>query len=179
MAKTRSVEEPREVIIVPGVAGPAWFETKAQPERGHRVVVRVEFDDAERRYVASELRVARLRDIDTRPVTTESLRHIAVQQIIANHPFDEELRDLPNPGGSEPWGRRFPRRLGREGPTPRSLAWTAHAYRLGYATTGTPKIEVERAIGLSRATAGRWILAARREGLLPAPAGKAGERGRE
>jgi hypothetical protein len=77
-----------------------------------------------------------------------------------------EVDELPNPDGKEPWGLIPPDDVTVYGPTDRALQWTAHFYRLGYAVAHNPTKLVEQALGLPRSTAGRWIAAARSAGHL-------------
>ena len=76
------------------------------------------------------------------------------------------LRVQPNPDGVEPWGLNPPNGLREEGPTDRVLQWVAHLYRWAMAIAPNPALEVERALGLSHSTAGRWVRMARQKGYL-------------
>jgi hypothetical protein len=180
-----------EIEVIPGVVGPREFRAfpVTEPYTGHELAVLVRFDERLRRYTCDELCLAR--GEGGPPITTESLRQVPIGVLIdssirisllvdfrdapGDMP-DTALRDLPNPDGREPWGRVPPQGLAKEGPTDRSLQWVAHLYRLSVALGEQPTATVQELMGLSRATAGRWVGTARERGYLGAAAlGKAGE----
>jgi hypothetical protein len=56
----------------------------------------------------------------------------------------------------------------------RALEWVAVVYKLAHATKANPTKAVTEALGLPRSTAARWVMTARRKGLLgPTTEGKA------
>lgn len=72
----------------------------------------------------------------------------------------------------------FPDIDASEGPTDANLEWTAVIYRFAYATRYDPTIAVMEALDLPRSTAARWVMTARKKGLLgPTVEGRAGEMG--
>lgn len=164
---------------MPGVAGPGLVrdESFTLTPGGQRVALSVRFDPGLHRYVCDQLTISR--DVTARPaqpVTTEALRRVKVTDFVLLALLrDGRIRDLPNPGGREPWGRTPPDGLADEGPTDRVLRWVAHLYRLALAVEAKPTKAVQESFGLSRATTGRWIAAARDRGYLGATEpGKAG-----
>jgi hypothetical protein len=185
-----------EVEVIPGVVGLREFETRPfiEPTTGHEVVARVRFDSTTRQYECEEVRILRG---DRTEITSESLRSVPLDAMVWGSirialltGWPEELakqfpdlgpatwlRDLPNPDGREPWGRKMPEGLAKEGPTDRVLQWVAQYYRLSVALHEQPTSAIQEVMGVSRATAGRWVSAARAKGYLGAAIhGKAGER---
>lgn len=177
-----------EVEILPGVVGPRRCEiTDWVSQSGHSVRAVLRLDEESRRYVFDELTLSREGQPDSGPITTESLRSVAVsnlltvmlyaQLLVEDSPRSTHLRDLPNPEGREPWGRTPPDGLAAEGPTDRALQWVAQMYRLGALLEGSPTKTVQESLKLSRSTAIRWVMAARDKGYLgEAEVGKAGEK---
>lgn len=124
------------------------------------------------------------------PVTTEMLRYLTVsayvevalrsgkdrrgQPLLADamagvSPYWDDmeiLKETPNRDGRSPWGFRPPPDTGASGPTERALEWTAHLYRLAYATGRKPAQAVADGLKVTRATAGRWVMLARERGYL-------------
>ena len=185
VAGVAEAEEIEEIEVLPGVAGPKRFATAERlvTHKGHEVSAVIAFDQDLRRYVCEEVRVFRSAAVDppAEPVTTDALRWVPVAMmmkaaLLVNYggPHTYQLRDLPNPDGREPWGRRLPADLPRR-PTDRVLAWVAQIYRLGHLLGEAPTKAVQEDFGLSRTTAIRWIMAARDKGYLgAAETGKAG-----
>lgn len=186
--------ESGSVEIVPGVIGPKVVENELVmpiPETGaFRLWFSASFDELARRYACDEIRLRR--DPHGGPITTEALRGIALGDIVhgflrvlllvdsSSDPVSKPvqyMRDLPNPGGREPWGRQVPEGLAGEGNSDRVLAWVAHFYRIGAALGDSPTKTVQEVFGFSRTTAIRRVMAARDRGYLgEAEIGKAGER---
>jgi hypothetical protein len=155
-----------EVTIVPGVVGLAAFLSERWVEQTVEAVLDVRYDRNHRRYVLHELRLVR-HDPTSAGVTAEALRYVKVDQYLALSILaGAQVRTLPNPDGREPWGTQLPDRLGLEGPTDRVLRWVAHVYRYAVAVHVGPTQTVEGWFGVSRATAGRWVGLARKQGFL-------------
>jgi hypothetical protein len=177
-----------EVEIVPGVVGPEIVDP-GDKSRHVMPLERLEleyvfrFDRESRRYGCYQLRVFADHGV---PITAASLRDVKIAEIMfltlrVSGPLSADgtarglIRELPNPDGQEPWGLQVPPNVAKEGPTDRALRWVAHIYRYSLAIGYKPTKAVQEAIGLSRPTAGRWIAATRKRGLLgPAEVGKAG-----
>lgn len=121
------------------------------------------------RYRCTELRVTRR---DGGPeVSGEGIRAIPLAGIIR----DGVLSAAAVSARLQGWGTP-PEGIAEHGPTPDALRWVARIYRLAHAAGDTPRKRVEETFGVSPATAGRWVAAAREAGHLgaaPAP-GKAG-----
>jgi hypothetical protein len=124
------------------------------------------------RFVCDSLVIERGKD--TPPITTEHIRTIPVQSIIAQVAFRYIYRVKNNPSADgevlTPI-RRFPdfKRLTKAGPTRESLEYVALWYRLMYACNLDPAQAVEDAFGLARSTAQRWVSKARNLGLIAIP----------
>jgi Phage integrase, N-terminal SAM-like domain len=155
-----------KVQIVPGVEGPRWFADDTLrtsfADDGVGVRIRIDYDDNLRRYVCTSFEVFRTPDAGESKgfVTSEVLRSIAVGHLVVlalTAASGTVLRVQPNPDGVEPWGLNPPNGLREEGPTDRVLQWVAHLYRWAMAIAPNPALEVERALGLSHSTAGRWV----------------------
>jgi hypothetical protein len=186
-----------EVEIVPGVVGPRVVSNELflPAMGGHGVFTlrfSASFDEADRRYACDEIHLSR--EPGARPITTEVLRQFALGEVVqgflrtlllidrSDDPSvatedRQDLQDLPNPDGREPWGSRVPEGVAAEGGTDRALAWVAHFYRLGIAVGDQPTKWVQDNFGFTRTTAIRRVMAARDRGFLgEAEVGKAGER---
>lgn len=128
---------------------------------GYQVSADVELERG--RYRCRELLVSQGESGE--PVTGEALRAIPLAQLIRaglNHV--ERLAALMGRAERPPVTTRG-------GPTPEVLAWLAHQYRRAYAVGDPPKQAVAQGLGVSIATAGRWISRAREAGLLDAVEG--------
>ena len=137
---------------------------------GIAIPVRVAFDGSTRagdvtieaelrsgKYVAS--RVIVVTD-SSAGVTGAALRDLAISDLIRQHAADGTIADRISTLASEilpPKGRTLTRDV---------LRLTTVAYRYGYAVSKKPTAEAHRLLGVSRATASRWVAAARAEGLL-------------
>lgn len=174
-----------ETEVIPGVVGPVEFRQDiTEPTSGHVVTVLVRFDEELRRYACDEVKISR--DGRPAPISTETLRRLPLADMIRGvirvallvNGQPTALRDQPPAGGVEPWGRVMPEGLAKEGPTDRVLRWVAHFYRLSVALDEPqPTATVQELMGVSRATAGRWVTAARDRGFLGAALrGRPGER---
>jgi hypothetical protein len=168
-----------KVCLVPGVEGPRWIttddiRTASRIGGGVGVEMRIEYDDDQRRYVCTEFVARRTSDASEGRgfVTSETLRELAIAELIATHLYMlrhlglEGIRELPNPDGAEPWGWEPPKDLIKEGPTDRALQWVAHLYHFGMAISMKPAKVVEDTLGLSHGTAARWVRLARQKGFL-------------
>lgn len=177
-----------EIEVIPGVVGPRTFECDNWTVgSGHAVRFRVRWDEARRVYGCTDIWVGDDGSVAPPPgdVTSEVLREIPVAVMtrtvlllkVSDGGPPQYLRDLPNPGSREPWGRQLPEGLKAEGPTDRVLRWVAHWYRLAIALgDNAPTKAVQEALGLSRTTSIRWVMSAREKGFLgPAEPGKRGE----
>ena len=171
MGRTVSDEK---VQLVPGIEGPRWIDTfplGTQSRAGGVVTVmmRIRYDEGERRYVCAEL-TARHTSEDEGFVTSETLRNLPVADLVAINVFRlrqvGEMAELPNPGDVEPWGFTPPPDLAKEGPTDRTLRWVAHLYRYGLAISPRPAKYVEDTLKLPHGTTARWIRMARQKGYL-------------
>jgi hypothetical protein len=155
------------VQIVPGVVGPAQIirdDVVPTPDGSIELRLDIRFDPQRGRYVCQEFRAVP----GTGLVTTDALRRVTIADWIRTALLlpGNELQELPNPDGKEPWGLKEPDDVTVYGPTDRALQWTAHFYRLGLAVEHNPTKLVEQALGLPRSTVGRWIAAARSAGHL-------------
>jgi hypothetical protein len=181
-----------QVEIVPGIVGPerVTYDSWSVPtvEGGIDVELDVIFDPVLRRYVCVELVAKRHQPTPNADgtystegrylghITTDHLTHIRIADVIqimllvmndpGAAPEDRAIRQLPNPDNIEPWGFKAPEGLSEEGPTDRTLRWTAHLYRYGLAIEYNPTKSVEESLGVPRSTAGRWIAKARERGYL-------------
>lgn len=126
------------------------------------------------RYVVDELVISRRKGAP--PITTEALRAVPVAQIVRDGLHDNfrsmmegvGLRPAQNPPGTLAEAVRTG--------TDEGLQLVAAIYRLAYAFGYSPTAGLAEAFRTSRATAGRWIAAARERGFLgPAVGTKAGE----
>jgi hypothetical protein len=184
-----------DVEIAPGVVGPRTVSNELlmpQPGDGtFALQFRASFNDSTRRYECDEIRLRR--ESGSSPITTDVLRQFAIGDIVQGFlrvlllldtssdavqtgPV-QYIRDLPNPGNREPWGRQTPTDLDGEGGSDRALSWVAHWYRIGAAIGDSPTKTVQEQLGLTRTTAIRRVMAARDRGFLGmAEVGKAGER---
>ena len=156
-----------QVQIVAGVTGPQQIirdDVVPTPDGSITTRSDIRFDPQRGRYVCQEFRAVP----GTGLVTTDALRRVTIADWIRTALLvpDNELHELPNPDGKEPWGLTPPDDVTVYGPTDRALQWTAHFYRLGLAVEHNPTKLVEQALGLPRSTVGRWIAAARSAGHL-------------
>lgn len=127
------------------------------------------------RYVVDTLSLWRMKGAP--PVDTEALRTVPVANMFRDSmqaTFEAFLTAF------DPWrvGQGLPpiAEALREGQTDENLALVAGIYRLAYAYGYSPTKAVAEKFGVSRATAGRWIAAARKHQFLgPATGTKAGE----
>jgi hypothetical protein len=139
---------------------------------GVGVRIRIDYDDASRRYVCTSFEVFRTPDASEGKgfVTSEVLRNLTVghlvQMALLNLPDLQVTRELSNENGVEPWGWAPPEGLREEGPTDRVLRWVAHLYLYAMAISTSPAKAVEDRLELSHSTAGRWIRLARQKGYL-------------
>lgn len=121
------------------------------------------------RLVAKEVRVYYE---DGRPVTTEDLRAVrvanltsyAARKVMRRHDWNPET-------GTAKLGRAGVYEddveyVQEHGLDDRTLQIVAHTYRLAMITSKPPTKTVEEWLGVSRATAGRWVAAAREKGYL-------------
>ena len=176
-----------EVEIVPGVMGRESItgQSRLSPGKGEgaQLLFDIRFDPELRRYVCDKFTAVRDATRPSSPITTELLRRVKVAYLIKEivHGEDEMggpyVRVLDNPGDRDPWGILAPDDVRAEGPSDRALRWTAHLYRYAYALSFTsPTAAVETGLGVSLATAPRWVGLARRAGYLE-PAERPGKAG--
>ena len=129
---------------------PADGTIRAEDWQGYDVEVGVELVDG--RYRCRALHV--WQRTDGVEVTGEAIRTLSLKRIMrAGTAKVEAFHGLPVKG---------------ETPTEdeKRLAWVARTYRRAYAVGDPPKQAVAEGLGVSSATAGRWISRARRAGLL-------------
>lgn len=126
----------------------------------------------DRRFVCTDLRIKKRSDGPA--ITGELLREVRVHEILRdlvqltvmriNHDRCEgekvfvDLADHMRP----------PEGTGKRGADDETLRWVAQAYEVAYALNEPPTKSVQTALGVSRATAGRWVAEARRRGMLHA-----------
>lgn len=107
------------------------------------------------RYEVAELTVSR------RPggpeVTGEALRQVPVKGVLRTVTTRHVLDGQP-PGPVPP--------VPASGPTTETLTWVARIYTLAVLLGDAPTQRVAEAMGVPRATAGRWVTRARDRGLL-------------
>lgn len=125
-----------------------------------------------------QLVVSRLAEVQPtgvgKPLTGEALRKIALHQFI-RHAVLESVRSGLTPGGGRDQQDRLAygvitkeqaEKCKAAGPVPETLEWVATLYRIMLATGDTPTKNIRDVFGVSQSTAGAWVAAARRAGLL-------------
>lgn len=153
------------VRAAPGLAMPA-VTTVEQTVNGYEVEVEVVVEAG--RLVAQEVRVRRTPNGP--PVTSEAIRAVPVAALTksaAAHVV--EMEEQQDGVVLSPRGHLYPKyaaRLRENGPTSETLEWVTYLYRVGLLMGEPPTKLVGTAIGIPRSTAGRWVAAARKQGLL-------------
>jgi hypothetical protein len=121
------------------------------------------------RYVCSGLR---MRQHDDRgPVTGDAIRSVPIKMLVRQgvyaylleeqEPAEEGVRLIAWRDKVKP-----PEDLAKQGATEETLRWVAQTYELAVALNDPPTKTVQDMLGVSRATAGRWVAEARKRGLL-------------
>jgi hypothetical protein len=147
-------------VLVPGGLPPAGT-IHAEDWHGYDVDVDVELVSG--RYRCRAVRVRQRGDGGE--VTGEAIRTLSLSRVIgAGVKWVMKLEDMMWPSAPAP------------SEDDRKLKWVVETYRLAYAIGEAPKQAIAQGLGVSPATAGRWISRAREAGLLgPAEGpGKAG-----
>jgi hypothetical protein len=140
-------------------------------------VVVVTYPERARVEMVVELRAGRyevkglsvLRDARAAEITAEFLRSLTPRDDVR-----AALLDLLKPMTWSQSGAvvtaqipgRPPKGIASQGPTEEVLKWVAQEYALAYALTIPPTKAVQESLGVSRATAGRWVAEARHRGLI-------------
>jgi hypothetical protein len=168
----------RFVTVLPGLVMPKKVTVPAAVN-GYDVEVDVVPEGG--RLVAAEVRIRQ--QPGGPPVTGEVLRAVPIAtltKLAAAHVLEVE-EDVQSGGVVTGYNSRsltpdVVANIRAAGPTDESLRWVAHLYRVALLMRERPTKAVETALGLPRATAGRWVALARDRGQLePAEgAGKAG-----
>jgi hypothetical protein len=130
----------------------------------------VVFDAERQQYVCDQIRVSRQQG--GAPVTGEALRTMRVKQLVddALTLAQIEVTDSDAKGVSQLGyvpGALPPVEQSKQGPTEQTLRWVAQAYLLATVVGAPPTKRVQDQLGVSRATAARWVAEARTLGLLP------------
>lgn len=134
---------------------------------GYDLQMEIVFDG--QRYVCQELRVRQSKVGP--PVTGEALRSVRVQDELreairlvvldsAHATEDGSIEITRRPEAVPPEG------IAKRGPTDEVLRWVAQIHELAVAFNDPPTKSVQNQLGVSRATAGRWVAAARGRGLI-------------
>jgi hypothetical protein len=168
-----------EIQLSAGLALPARLAFEVDDFEGYNLRFGIALDDG--RYVCRALEVQQ-RDGGP-PVTAESIRTVPVKEIVragvrnallGRQLFDtvfDAVREQREPAQTY----QVPAGLKVKGPpTDDLLRWVAQTYELAYALNDPPTKSVQDALGVSRATAGRWVAEARRRGLLDIDGGSDG-----
>lgn len=129
--------------VLPGIAFPATVLVVAEEEPGHPCDVTVRVEAEAGRMVPAEVTVRRRPGGP--PVTGEMLRSVQVAALVKHAAVATYVSERPA-------GDR--------------LQQVAHMYRLAAFIGQAPTVTVADQLGMSRATAGRLISAARKAGLL-------------
>lgn len=156
-----------------GITFPRRFRARGRTDGDLEIELVVGFDDDRGRMVVERLEVRR----GERPVDAEALRTIPITEIVRVGTFRSFGADLSDPsaGHAVALAAGFdPASVASEGPTPRVLGLVAAIYRVAYVAGDKPTHAVAEWMKVPRSTAGRWVLMARRKGLLaPTTRGKA------
>lgn len=153
------------------LATPKAFRVALSPDSDpveHDVKLSVAYEDD--RFVLRSVSVAQA--ADGPPVDADTVRSLPLSRIIA-HAVEGRLFGVKsakaaasgeNPHTLTPLSWPTPER--GAGPTEDNIRLVSIVYRVAYACGVPPTKYVEEAMGLARATAGRWIRLARERGLL-------------
>ena len=164
------VEIPPDALAVEfpaGLVAPSRLLLSVEDPKGYDLLLDIVFEGD--RYVCRELRI-RQREGGP-PVIGEALRDVTVRCFIRLGIRHALLKEGQAPDGSPIFQsvamRHPPKGIAKQGPTDEVLRWVAQIYRLAVALTEAPTKSVQDELGVSRATAGRWVAEARNRGLLP------------
>lgn len=155
----------------------ATFEDEPLP---YRVVLTIALDG--RRLVCE--RAVCERGEDSEPITSEGLRKLpvaalitsAAQQVLWSGWYSQDTGDGSEQDVTMIPAPPVPDDIAEHGPTTQALMHVARQYRLAHAAGMAPTNAVADRLGLSRSTAGRWVMLAREQGYLGATtSGRAGE----
>lgn len=164
----------RHVVAGPGLVMPRETTIRSQVN-GYDVKVTVVPEHGQ--LVAQEVHVRRLPDGP--PVTGEAIRSIPIGRLVRqawSAVQSSEERDGVTKVSPMMLTDEAAAQLRANGPTAATLKWVSHLYRVALLIGEPPTKAVETGLGVPRSTAGRWIAAAREQGLLGASegAGRAG-----
>lgn len=129
------------------------------------VDMEIEYDDDEDRFVVTSLKCSKKEGGEG--VTTEGLRSIPVSKLVqraVDHP--EFLGELERHEGFVVLTPFTPHDITGRGPSDEALRYLAAAYKFSYAIWEPPTQGVMKRLNLPRATAGKWVMLARRRGFL-------------
>lgn len=167
------------VVTPEGLSFPRRLTARGTVD-GLAVTVTISFDEAVGRMAVERLEVGR----GKRPVTADALRKVPLAEIVRAATLRSLGVDLEAEGLR---GRDFtaaamatvklgldPAQLAAEGPSERALAAAAAIYRAAYVAGDDPIKVVSGMLKRPRSTVARWIVEARRRGLLaPTTRGRA------
>ncbi len=150
-----------------GLVTPSRLLLTVEDPEGYDLELEIAFEGD--RYVCRELRM-RQREGGP-PVTGEALRDVTVRNYVRTGIRLAVMKEEQAPDGTSvlrsALGRKPPKGLAKQGPTDEVLRWVAQIYGLAVALNEPPTKSVQDELGVSRATAGRWVAEARNRGLLP------------
>jgi hypothetical protein len=151
-----------------GLHLPATVVVSSEDHEGYGIEARVTYDGT--RYVCADFRMWQREGGP--PVTTEAIRAVPVKHLIRRAIESQTYELVQWSRGQEPKYELMPelappdvRRSGAD----EMARWVATAYQLAIALNEPPTKSIQDRLGVSRATAGRWVAEARRQGLLPPP----------
>lgn len=164
------VPDGREPLRFPaGLVLPAkltWSRKDGPAGEGYDLEMDIAFDGT--RYVCRALRLEQ-RDGGA-PVTTEALREVPVKRMIKTA-LEWAVLEWTGPPGGVQIARSRPGKppadLARGGMTDEALRWVVQIHEVATVLGDPPTKSVQDELGISRATAGRWVAEARRRGMLP------------
>ena len=172
-ADSNPTKSKRTVTIAPGFK--LWREvvTSLTDYHGMDVKVTVSWSDELGQLVVSRFDVRQM--VGGEPITGESLRKFALQQVIRRS-VTESVKSGLTPGGEVEIGQEraafglIPadrvKQCQASGPVPETLEWVATLYRAAFAVGDAPTKTVREVFGISQSTAGAWVGAARKQGYL-------------
>jgi hypothetical protein len=166
-----------EIEFPAGLALPPVVMAMVPDLDGHGVEAKIIYDGE--RYVCAELRMWQLDGGP--PVTGEAIRAVPVKHLV-RRAIRMQLYE-PTEWDDRGWESRFelmpaakpPPDAKRHG-TDEMARWVAQVYQLAVALNEPPTKTVQDELGVSRATAGRWVAEARERGLLPPVPAREGDR---
>jgi hypothetical protein len=133
------------------------------------VTLEIEFDDSVGRFVCVSMTCARA--AGGPPIGTEEMRRVNVSGLIrtalidATTSFLTPVNPKQNPEWNEAWHalNTDPHAIREGGPTDLTLRATAIIYSRAFAAGEPPVETVARELGITRATAARWVATARND----------------